>query len=108
MRHNLGFSLPTHQVSAFLIIIIATYLFFALFGSTYFGHVLYSFLVLNPSQTVHSWEIWRLITYGFLHDTSSPMHVIFNALLLYMMGPQLEEYYGEAKFFILIMLSILL
>jgi membrane associated rhomboid family serine protease len=107
MRHDLGFSSPTYQVSVFLIVIIATYLFFALFGNTYFGHVLYGLLVLNPSQTVYSFEIWRLLTYGFLHDSSSPMHVIFNALLLYLMGPPLEDYYGEAKFFLLIMLSII-
>jgi membrane associated rhomboid family serine protease len=107
MRHDLGFSSPTNQVSAFLIVIIATYLFFVLFGSTSFGHALYGFLVLDPSQAIYSLEIWRLVTYGFLHDSSSPMHVIFNALLLYMMGPQLESCYGEAKFFLLIMLSII-
>lgn len=108
MRYELGFSSPTPQVTTFLIIIIATYLAFALFGHSDVGRLLYHALLLDPDKVIYSCQLWRLGTYGVLHDTSSPMHVIFNALMLYMVGPQLEDYFGETKFFILIILSLVL
>lgn len=108
MRANLGLLSPTHQVSALLIIIIASYLFFVTLGSNYLIHNFYSLLVLDPLKVTHSYQIWRLVSYGFIHDMASPMHVIFNSLLLYLMGPQLEEYYGEKSFLLLIIMSIVL
>jgi membrane associated rhomboid family serine protease len=108
MRYDLGFSSPTHTVTRFLIIIIGTYLGFALFGRSQIGHSLYNALVLDPDKAVYSFEVWRVVSYGFLHDSASPMHVIFNALLLYMIGPQLEDRWGEKRFLIFIMASIML
>jgi membrane associated rhomboid family serine protease len=97
---------PTPNVTSFLIAIIASYLLFAIFGQTTAGIVAYNAMVLDPQKTIYSLELWRLITYGFLHDTS-PMHVIFNALALYMIGPSLEERWGEKRFFIFVMVSII-
>lgn len=98
---------PTPNVTSFLIAIIASYLLFALFGTTEIGSLVYNAMILDPVRTIYSGQVWRLITYAFLHD-NSPMHVIFNALALYMIGPQLEERWGEKRFFIFIMTSILL
>src|SRR5262249_9583574 len=39
-------------------------------------------------------EVWRLVTCGFLHDTSDPLHIIFNMLILYFVGRELEERHG--------------
>lgn len=108
MRYNAGFAAPTPQVAGFLIIIIAIYLGFALLGRTVLGHDLYNALVLDPRQAMYSFEVWRVFSYGFLHDASSPMHVIFNALLLYMIGPQLEDRWGEVRFLVFIITCILL
>jgi membrane associated rhomboid family serine protease len=108
MRYSFGFSSPTPNVTRFLIILIATYLFFAIFGHTRPGFFMYHTLSLEPRQAVYSFELWRVITYAFLHDSTSPLHVIFNALILYMVGTPLEERWGEKRFFIFIFVAILL
>lgn len=41
-------------------------------------------------------QYWRIISSGFLHG--SIIHIGFNMFLLYMMGPQLEEGLGKARF----------
>lgn len=108
MRYSFGFGSPTPNVTRFLIVIIASYLVFAIFGRTALGMTIYHALLLSPADAIYSFQIWRIVTYAFLHDVSSPMHVIFNALMLYMLGPQLEDYFGEKRFFILTMSAIIL
>jgi len=41
-------------------------------------------------------EWWRLITYGFLHG--SPIHLLFNMLMLWWFGRALEAAVGRARF----------
>jgi membrane associated rhomboid family serine protease len=96
---------PTPNVASFLIVIIASYLFFALFGHTAIGIMIYNAMILDPDKVIYQGQLWRLITYGFLHDTS-PTHVIFNAIAFYLIGPELEERWGEKRFFIFVMASI--
>lgn len=107
MRYAFGFGSPTPNVTRFLIVIIATYLVFAIAGRNILGASIYRALLLSPHEVVASFEVWRLVTYAFLHDIGSPMHVIFNALMLYMLGPQLEDRWGELRFFIFVMVAIL-
>lgn len=108
MRYGFGFPSPSPNVTRFLIIIIASFLLFAIFGGTSIGFSLYKSLMLVPYYTVYKLEIWRIITYAFLHDISSPLHVIFNALVLYMIGTPLEERWGEKRFLIFSFIAIFL
>lgn len=108
MGYGFFLASPTRNVTSLLIAIIAIYLFFAIFGRTHFAYLAYDALVLDPERTIYKFQLWRLITYGFLHDATSPMHVIFNALLLYMVGPQLEDRWGAGRFLIFILSAILL
>ncbi len=108
MRYSLPFSSPTPTVTRLLIAIIAIYLAFALFGKTTLGYKIYHGLMLDPYRAVFSFEVWRIVTYAFLHDMNSPLHVIFNALMLYMVGSPLEERFGEPKFLIFIFAAIIL
>lgn len=41
-------------------------------------------------------QIWRVITYQFLHG--DPMHLLFNLLVLYFMGPFVERTWGSKAF----------
>jgi membrane associated rhomboid family serine protease len=41
-------------------------------------------------------EWWRLITSAFLHY--GIMHIAFNMLVLYVMGPQLEQMFGRLRY----------
>jgi len=43
-------------------------------------------------------QVWRLITYQFLHG--SVMHILFNMLGLFFLGPTLEQYWGSKRFLI--------
>jgi len=104
----MGLASPTSGVTTLLIITIATYLLFALGGDTRFGMMAYGKLILEPASVMYSFEYWRLISYAFLHDTSSPMHIIFNALMLYMLGTPLEERWGEKRFLIFVATAIIL
>lgn len=55
-----------------------------------------SLLVLIPEQ---AWQVWRLVTYAFLH--LSPMHFLFNMLMLWMFGDELANWMGHKRFLIL-------
>lgn len=45
----------------------------------------------NPIQT---------ITYMFVHDPSSPLHILFNMFTLWMFGRLMEQVWGSQRFFI--------
>jgi len=47
-----------------------------------------------------SWQLWRLITYQFLHDTAGFGHILINMLWLFFLGPLLERTWGSKKFLI--------
>ena len=52
---------------------------------------------------MHYWEsdkfhLYQLISYMFMHDTSSISHIFFNMFGLYMFGRILEQVWGPKKF----------
>src|ERR1051325_4825101 len=51
-------------------------------------------LSLDPGFFHHPWQFWRLITYGFLHDTSNIAHILFNMFGLWFFGREVEGIYG--------------
>ncbi|MBK7822080.1 MAG: rhomboid family intramembrane serine protease [Tessaracoccus sp.] len=50
-------------------------------------------------------EPWQIITNGFTH--LSPMHLGFNMLVLYMLGPSLESIFGRARFLAVYLVALL-
>ena len=60
-------------------------------------------LLYGPS--VAGGEYWRILTSGFLHG--SILHVGFNMYLLYMLGPQMEQGFGSARFSLMYFGSLL-
>ncbi len=44
-------------------------------------------------------EIWRLVTSMFLH--ADIMHLVFNMLMLYVIGRDIERFYGRSKFIVI-------
>lgn len=53
---------------------------------------------LNPSLVLGSGYAWQLVTYMFLHSPYSLWHIIFNMLMLWMFGSELEAIWGQRKF----------
>jgi membrane associated rhomboid family serine protease len=45
-------------------------------------------------------QVWRLASYQFLHDPRNILHIMFNMIGLYFLGPTLERYWGSKKFLI--------
>lgn len=43
-------------------------------------------------------EVWRLITFQFLHSHNTIMHIAFNMLGLWIFGPMVERYLGGKKY----------
>lgn len=58
-------------------------------------------LAFNPSLGFS--EPWRFITATFLH--ASPMHILFNMLALWFVGPYLELLLGRARYLALYLVS---
>ena len=60
-------------------------------------------LFANYYVNVKSGEVYRLVTSMFLHGNS--IHLFFNMYALYVIGPEIERYYGPFKFLIIYLLS---
>jgi membrane associated rhomboid family serine protease len=52
---------------------------------------------LNVGAVLHG-EAWRLLTYAFLHSPYSPWHILWNMLLLWWFGNEIEGMYGSREF----------
>jgi membrane associated rhomboid family serine protease len=65
------------------------------------------FFVLDCAK-VFQGEIWRLVTYSFLHDPFGWAHILFNMLFLWWFGHELEELYGHWEFLAFYFVSVLL
>jgi membrane associated rhomboid family serine protease len=53
---------------------------------------------MQPQAVVAKGELWRLLTYMFLHDQRSVFHILFNMLALWMFGVELERMWGSRFF----------
>jgi membrane associated rhomboid family serine protease len=75
---------------------------------------IYDALSIDSSFFMHPWQIWRLITAGFMHaaawgpDTNSGvMHIAFNMFGLWMFGRFVEQRYGAKEFLSFYLLAII-
>jgi len=57
-------------------------------------------LVSPPGYLTPSFIPSQLITYGFVHSTNSLMHILFNMLMLWMFGRDIERLMGPQRFLI--------
>lgn len=54
--------------------------------------------VVQPSAVWLDLQIWRPFTYMWLHSTATPLHIIFNMLMLWMFGSPLALVWGDQRF----------
>ena len=87
---------------ALIVLNIMVYLFMVLYDvdGTYF------YALANNYEFVQNGQIYRLLTSMFLH--SDIIHIACNMYALYILGPQVERYYGKTKFLLIYLLSGLL
>jgi membrane associated rhomboid family serine protease len=55
-------------------------------------------LGLRPSVVIEQVELWRLVTYLFLHSPVHWSHILFNMLAVWMFGVDLERRWGTRAF----------
>ena len=57
----------------------------------------------NVGELVKNGEVYRLISYMFLH--AGIIHMFFNMYSLYIVGPRVEDFYGKWKFLTIYLVS---
>lgn len=62
------------------------------------ANFLYGWFSVDTFSIFKSLQIWRLIGYQFLHDLSSPWHLVMNMIGLYFLGPTLERFWQSKRF----------
>jgi membrane associated rhomboid family serine protease len=87
---RMGF--PKTVVMRLLVINVAVY-FIQILG----GHgLLVRWFSVYPASWVEALQVWRLVTYQFLHGDI--LHIFFNMLCLFFLGRVLEQHWGGKKF----------
>jgi membrane associated rhomboid family serine protease len=64
-------------------------------------------LQLQAEPVLHG-QVWRLLTYAFVHHTGTLWTILFNMLFLWWFGRDLEDLYGSREFLTFYLASILL
>jgi membrane associated rhomboid family serine protease len=71
----------------------------AVYVATLIFRSLQEWLGLVPKYVIEQHWIWQPVTYMFLHDVRNFTHILFNMLILWMFGVELERMWGT-KFFV--------
>lgn len=89
------------------VIIINVVLYVANFLFTSRTNAITRALELTGDSLTSPLEFYRFLSYGFAHDYSSPMHILFNMFSLYFLGRPVEFKYGRWEFLRFYVLAIL-
>lgn len=93
---RMGFPKVTVVVKRLLIINIGVFLAAIIIRPL--GILIYDWFQLDPTTLARALQLWRLVTYQFLHGDI--WHILFNMIGLYFLGPTLERYWGSRKFLV--------
>lgn len=61
------------------------------------GIFIYNSFQLDPVWP-RALQLWRLISYQFLHDPNLVWHIFMNMIVLFFLGPTLERHWGSRRF----------
>ena len=103
MRHasySIGIPQFSSIVKQLAIVNVGVWFFLVLIAQQFFLDEPYVFHILGlvPSSFLSQWFIWQPLTYMFIHS-SDLFHILFNMLILWMFGSELERLWGS-KFFL--------
>lgn len=93
---RIGF--PSVSPMVKILVIINVVVFLVSTTITPLENFIFSWFSLYPATLGLSLQVWRLITYQFLHG--GLWHIILNMWALWMFGPTLERYWGSKRFLI--------
>ena len=92
ISYSFGPGPPTPAIKAILIANAAVFVVTYLTES----RVVFETFGLTPEDLFEHFSVWQILTYMFVHANTS--HVLFNMLLLWMMGVELERMWGTVYF----------
>jgi len=61
------------------------------------NNMLFNIFGLAPGNFIESFQVWQPLTYMFLHS-SSVWHLLFNGLIIWFIGAELEKIWGPREF----------
>lgn len=98
---SMTLSLPPFTKAVKWLIIINTAIYFGLIllglANAPLANLIELLGSLIPGAVVHGY-IYQVVTYAFLHDPHSITHILFNMLVLWMFGSQIEMDFGTRQF----------
>jgi len=101
-QYRISFGGPlTPAVRILLIVNVAVYLaelFVVRLGGPEAWKATLDLFALNPVRVFTEFFVWQLVTYMFLHAPGSIFHILFNMLILYMLGCEIERFWGPKRF----------
>jgi len=106
MDHRMLSRLPP-VTQALLIANVALFLLQLMLGDATFAPFMLwppSALGFDPFSPGQNFQVWQLLTYGFLHGGFA--HLLFNMLALYMFGAPLELTWGPRRFLAFYLISV--
>lgn len=96
---SFGPSFPTASMLSKVILVTAVvYVLQIILKASSGNSVVTEWLQLNGNDLLFRGQIWRLITYAFVHDVQSPLHIVMNMITLYSVGRILTNLVGEREF----------
>ena len=93
---RMGLPRVTPVVKWFLIINIVV--FVVCFLIRPIRNLVFTWFSVYPADLAMCLQLWRLVTYQFLHSVNGFGHIFANMLVLYFFGPMLERLWGSKKF----------
>lgn len=76
------------------------------YGLQLFVEPFSSWFALNADWFKQPWSGYRLLSYGFLHDTRGIEHILFNMFMLWMFGREVEYRYGRREYLLFYLWAI--
>lgn len=89
-------------IITYILIFLCIIMFFVSEGYTENFYMLIKYGAIN-GQLVKNGDIYRLITYMFLHG--GIIHIFLNMYSLYVVGPRVEDFFGKWKFALIYLIS---
>lgn len=94
----------TPVVKWLLIINVAVWFIFQVIMEGFLRVPFTSLFGLFPGKVLYEFQIWQLVSYMFLHSMQVT-HILFNLLMLWFFGAELEQRWGSKFFLIYYMFS---
>ena len=97
---------PTPAVLGLLVTLLVLQLLYGFSANFIPGiAVVFEKMVLTTGGVLDG-EVWRVASYGLLHSLMNPMHLVFNGIVLFFFGRDLETRWGAWRFLLFVLLGV--